>query len=139
MRRRLTRPEVNGLDVVDWGARSVQITEPGGRTVFAAADVEAPAAWSELAIAVVARRYFVREPGAVPERSIRALVDRVASAIASWADDAGHVRGDGERDALRDELAALVLMQRATFATPVWLNAGLSERPLTLLDRSFPA
>ena len=139
MRRRLTRPEVNGLDVVDWGARSVQITEPGGRTVCAAADVEAPAAWSELPIAVVARRYFVREPGAVPERSIRALVDRVASAIASWADDAGHVRGDGERDALRDELAALVLMQRATFATPVWLNAGLSERPLTLLDRSFPA
>jgi hypothetical protein len=76
VRRRLTRPEVNGLDVVDWGARSVQITEPGG---------------------------------------------------------------PGERDALRDELAAFVLMQRATFATPVSLNAGLSERPLTLLDRSFPA
>ena len=36
-----------------------------------------------------------------------------------------------ERDALRDELAALVLTQKATFATPVWLNAGLTERPLT--------
>jgi ribonucleotide reductase alpha subunit len=32
---------------------------------------------------------------------------------------------------LFDELAALVLTQRATFATPVWLNAGLTERPLT--------
>ena len=36
-----------------------------------------------------------------------------------------------EHQALFDELAALVLTQRATFATPVWLNAGLAERPVT--------
>ena len=43
----------------------------------------------------------------------------------------GIVGGNAKRDALRDALAALVLTQRATFATPVWLNAGLAERPLT--------
>lgn len=62
---------------------------------------------------------------------MRTLVGRVVEAIAFWAQDAGHVRGDAERRMLRDELAALVLTQRATFATPVWLNAGLAERPLT--------
>ena len=131
VRRALTRAGVNGLDVVEWSVRSVQITERDGRVVFTSGDVEAPSGWSDLAVAVVARRYFVREPGAKPERSVRVLVDRVVAAIASWAQEAGHVQGDDESQALRDELAALVLTQRATFATPVWLNAGLSERPLT--------
>ena len=66
-----------------------------------------------------------------PERSMRGLVDRVVGSIASWALEAGQVGSADERDALREELAALVLTQRGTFATPVWLNAGLTERPLT--------
>lgn len=109
----------------------MKIAEPDGRVVFAARNVEAPDAWSDLAVAVVARRYFIQEPGAAPKRSVRALVERVIGAIASRAQDAGHVIGDAEREMLHDELAALVLTQRATFATPVWMNAGLGERPLT--------
>jgi ribonucleoside-diphosphate reductase alpha chain len=66
-----------------------------------------------------------------PERSVRALVERVVGAIASWAHASGHAADADERDALRDELAALVLTQKATFATPVWLNAGLTEHPFT--------
>ena len=62
---------------------------------------------------------------------MRSLVERVTGAIASWALAAGHITCAAQREALRDELATLVLTQRATFATPVWLNAGLTERPLT--------
>jgi ribonucleoside-diphosphate reductase alpha chain len=106
----------------------VQITDRDGTVAFACEDVEAPISWSNLAVAVVARRYFASEPD---ERSVRALIERVVEAIAGWAQDAGHARDIEERATLRDELAALVMTQRATFATPVWLNAGLAERPLT--------
>jgi ribonucleoside-diphosphate reductase alpha chain len=114
-----------------WTQRSVRITEPDGRIAFACDGVEAPAHWSNLAIAVVARRYFATGAHGAREHSIRALVDRVIGTIALWALQNGQVADPRERDALRDELAALVLTQRATFATPVWLNAGLAERPLT--------
>ena len=63
---------------------------------------------------------------------------RSARSSSAWSERSppGRRRGGSrhrrrEREALRDELAALVLTQRATFATPVWLNAGLTERPLT--------
>ena len=58
VRRTLTRGGASGLELVDWSPRSVKITEQDGRAVFAADDVEAPIGWSNLAVAVVARRYF---------------------------------------------------------------------------------
>ena len=99
--------------------------------VFGCDHIEAPTRWSNLAVAVVARRYFGTDPAGRPERSVRGLVGRVVEAIASWALEAGQLGSAEERDALRAELAALVLTQRGTFATPVWLNAGVSDRPLT--------
>jgi ribonucleoside-diphosphate reductase alpha chain len=126
-----TRQCADAFELVDWSERSVQLSERDGRVAFASGEIEAPVDWSNLAVAVVARRYFARAPAAAPERSVRTLIKRVVEAIASWAEDAGQVRGAGERRVLRDELAALVLTQRATFATPVWLNAGLAPRPLT--------
>jgi ribonucleoside-diphosphate reductase alpha chain len=131
VRRTLTREGSSGLQLVEWSLRSVRITQADGRVAFALDDVEAPAGWSNLAVAVVARRYFATGPDGAPERSIRALVERVVRVIAAWGQAGGQVTGPGERDALLDELAALVLTQRATFATPVWLNVGLTERPLT--------
>jgi len=119
------------FDLVEWCERSVQITEPDGSVAFACNNVEAPIGWSNLAVAVVARRYFAGGSGAGRERSVGALVERVIGAIAAWAQAGGQLADAQEREALFDELAVLVLTQRATFATPVWLNAGLDERPLT--------
>jgi ribonucleoside-diphosphate reductase alpha chain len=130
VRRVLTRAG-SPFELVGWGRRSVQITDRDGCVAFACEDVEAPISWSNLAVAVVARRYFAREPGLAPERSVRALTERVVEAIAGWAQDAGHAVDAAQHATLRDELAALVMTQRATFATPVWLNAGLAEHPLT--------
>ena len=69
---------------------------------------------------------------------MRRLLDRVV-AIASWALEAGQVGSADDRDVLREELAALVLTQRGTIATPVWLNAHLPRHlpyhPLQCLRR----
>ena len=131
VRRTFTSEGASGPDLVEWAERSPRIFESDGSVAFACDEVEAPVDWSSLAVAVVARRYFARDPDGPVECSVRTLVDRVTGAIASWALEHGQIVGDVEREALFNELAALVLTQRATFATPVWLNAGLSDRPLT--------
>lgn len=109
----------------------MEIHDAAGRPAFAARDVEAPAAWSSLAVATVARRYFGRPAGGGPaETSVRAMIERVARTVAGWARAGGQAADAEAERALHDELGALVASQRATFATPVWLNVGLEERPL---------
>lgn len=56
VRRNLTRERTRAFELVAWAERSVQLTEPDGRVAFASGDVEAPISWSNLAVAVVARR-----------------------------------------------------------------------------------
>lgn len=129
--RRLTQPESDPFDVVDWGARSVQLRSEDGTVAFACEGIEAPGSWSDTAVATVARRYLGRAPDGTPEGSVRLLVERVVQTIGGWALASGHALGADDRSALECELAALVLTQRATFATPVWLNVGLEQRPFT--------
>lgn len=117
--------------MVDWAPLTVSLHAADGQVVFVCEQVLAPVSWSELAVVTVARRYFGRRADGSPERSVRELVERVVHTLGGWAQAAGHAPGASERDALEAELAVLVLTQRATFATPVWLNVGLEERPFT--------
>jgi ribonucleoside-diphosphate reductase alpha chain len=94
--------------------------------VFEAADIEAPTEWSDVAVATVARRWM-----AAGERSVREMVRRVVETLGAWAQASGHVAADADRRRFEDALAGLVLGRRATFATPVWMNAGTAERPVT--------
>lgn len=116
---------------VDWAPRSVTVRDAQGRPAFACEDVEAPAHWSDTAVATVSRRYFARTPDGAMEGSVRRLVARVTDTIAAWALASGHVAQDAGRDELAARLARLVLSQRATFATPVWLNVGVEPEPCT--------
>ncbi|HEU4975660.1 MAG TPA: adenosylcobalamin-dependent ribonucleoside-diphosphate reductase [Baekduia sp.] len=115
------------FDVVRWVRRP--LAAPAGAEPGPA--IEAPASWSRLAVAVVARRYLGRRPHGTPETSIRQLVERVVDAVGGWALAGGQAADADERETLEDQLVVLVLKQRATFATPVWLNAGQGDRPLT--------
>jgi len=121
--RAFTEAGADPFDLVGWGRRSTG----GNRVAPACEDVEAPVGWSNLSVGTAARAYL----GGVAGSSVRELVARVAGAISGWALDSGLVAGADEREALHDELAALVLTQRASFATPVMLNAGRTPQPLT--------
>jgi ribonucleoside-diphosphate reductase alpha chain len=131
VRRRLTSPGDDPYAAVEWAPLTVSLRAADGRVVFAREQVLAPVGWSELAVLTVARRYFGRRADGSPERSVGDLIARVVRTLAGWARTAGHAPGAGELAALEAELAVLVLTQRATFATPVWLNVGLEERPFT--------
>jgi ribonucleoside-diphosphate reductase alpha chain len=131
VRSSLTAAGKDPFSLVEWAPRSVSIRAHEGKIAFACEDVESPVGWSDAAVATVARRYFGRLPDGSPERSVRRLVERVVRTVGEWAQASGHAADAGERAALEAELAALVLTQRATFATPVWLNVGLEQRPFT--------
>jgi len=122
-----------GLDVfktVQWTKRTAAITGEDGRTVFEQKDIEVPESWSQLALNVVASKYFRGHLG-TPERetSVRRLIARVADTIAAWGKADGLFATDEDAAAFRDELMHLLLHQKMAFNSPVWFNVGVEPHP----------
>src|SRR5438046_9141022 len=83
--RFFTPPGSHAYDLVEWDRRTAAITGEKGQVIFEQKDVEVPRSWSQLAINVVAQKYFRGSPGS-PERetSVRQLIDRVVDTVAKW-------------------------------------------------------
>src|SRR6266849_7067378 len=75
--RYFTPPGTHAYDLVEWERRTAAITSEKGQISFEQKDVEVPRSWSQLAINVVAQKYFRGSPGS-PERetSVRQIIDR---------------------------------------------------------------
>ncbi|MHC4938396.1 MAG: vitamin B12-dependent ribonucleotide reductase [Planctomycetota bacterium] len=86
------------LDSVEWSVRD---------------GIEAPVAWSDRAVAIVASRYLRTGK----ESSIRTLLERVGATLAEWVGDDGA------------DLMRLLVDQRGAFNSPVWFNVGIDEQP----------
>ncbi|MBN1530183.1 MAG: adenosylcobalamin-dependent ribonucleoside-diphosphate reductase [Thermoleophilaceae bacterium] len=129
VRRRLTSPARDPCEEIAWSRREVAFPAAGG--AVSVEQVEAPAEWSPVAVATAAQRWMLREPEGRCERSVAELVRRVAGALGSWGLASGHLAGPEDAAALEAEVTALALGQRAMFATPLWLNAGTGEHPVT--------
>ncbi len=109
------------FDEITWSRRRAGILDDDGELVFEQEEVEAPAAWSDIAVDIVASRYFRPDDD---ETSVRQLVRRVGGTLARWAREQG-LAGAGHEPALYD----LLLRQRGAFNSPVWFNVGVDEQP----------
>jgi ribonucleoside-diphosphate reductase alpha chain len=90
-------------------------------------EVEAPVHWSDNAVAVVASKYFYGKVGSpTRERSVWDLIDRVVVFIADRAVQQRYM-DRRSADALRDDLAWLILHQCGSFNSPVWFNCGIDR------------
>jgi len=129
--RFFTRPGVHPFDEVRWELRTASITGERGEVVFEQKDVEVPEFWSQLATNVVASKYFRGLLGSPQrERSVRQLISRVADTIAAWGRKDGYFATEEDADTFHQELIHLLLMQKASFNSPVWFNVGVpGERP----------
>jgi ribonucleoside-diphosphate reductase alpha chain len=128
--RYFTRATEDVWDSVEWASRSAVINGDRGQVVFKQTDIEAPAGWTQLAINVVASKYF-RGHTDTPERetSVRQLIRRVSYTIAEWGDKNGYFATADDAASFRDELTHLLLHQKAAFNSPVWFNVGLPDQP----------
>lgn len=123
---------VAGEDVwasVDWVERTASINDGTGGKVFEQHNVEAPATWSQLAINVVASKYFRGQLG-TPERehSVKQLIGRVVKQTMTWGRAGNYFASEADAAAFQDELTYLLLHQHMAFNSPVWFNLGWPGR-----------
>ena len=117
----------NVFDTVPWSRRDVVIQ--GKESVkFSQPAVEAPAAWSDTAVTIVASKYFSGKLGS-PERetSVKQLIGRVVETLSRWGREGGYFESGEEQATYRNELAHLLIHQMGAFNSPVWFNVGLPE------------
>src|SRR5450432_1209958 len=124
-RRLFTKPTVSPYDEVEWDLRLAQITDAQGNVIFEQKDVEVPKDWSMTATNIVASKYLhgtLDTPGR--ETGVRQLVTRVAETIRDWGIKGGYFRTADDATIFHEELAHLLLQQKAAFNSPVWFNVG---------------
>ena len=124
-KRYFTKAGVSPYDELEWELRLAQITDSQGGIIFEQKDVEVPKDWSMTATNIVASKYL-HGPLETPERETgaRQLVTRVAETIRDWGIKGGYFRSDEDAAIFHDELAHLLLQQKAAFNSPVWFNVG---------------
>src|SRR5438067_2236985 len=127
--RYFTPPGAHAYDLIEWERRTAAITSEKGQIIFEQKDVEVPRSWSQLAINVVAQKYFRGAPGS-PERetSVRQIIDRVVDTLARWGVEGGYFATDEDAENWAEELRFLLVTQQASFNSPVWFNIGVPGR-----------
>ncbi|MDX1983214.1 MAG: vitamin B12-dependent ribonucleotide reductase, partial [Bryobacteraceae bacterium] len=121
-------PGKTPYDEVKWELRNATIGNDKGSIIFEQRDVEVPAEWSQTATNIVASKYFHGRLGSPDrERSVAQLVHRVVDTIADWGKAGNYFRTTQDAENFRDELAHLMLHQKACFNSPVWFNVGVKE------------
>ncbi|MFS4457787.1 vitamin B12-dependent ribonucleotide reductase [Bdellovibrio sp. HCB2-146] len=116
--------------MITWKKVDCEIRNRKGDVIFSMNNVEAPEAWSQLAIDIAASKYLRKSGvnGNKGETSIRALVNRVVNAIeASSLKQKNYFASKKDAAIFAKELKYILLTQRGAFNSPVWFNAGLWE------------
>ena len=129
--RRLTDGESNPFTLVQWEKRDVTITNwQDDSIVFEQRDVEFPTDWSINASNIVTQKYFWGALGTEQrEKSLKDLLNRVVNQIINWGDEGGYFASNDEKGVFADELMSLLLLQKASFNSPVWFNIGVPDIP----------
>ena len=123
--RRFSKEGVSPYDEMAWERRTASITDTKGNSIFEQKDVEVPVDWSMTATNIVASKYLHGQIG-TPEREtgVRQLVARVAETVRDWGMAGGYFATAVDAGIFHDELAHLLLTQKAAFNSPVWFNVG---------------
>ncbi len=115
-------------DEIVWELRTATIGNDRGSVIFEQRDIEVPADWSQTATNIVASKYFHGRLGSPErERSVAQLVHRVVDTIADWGLAGNYFKTPDDGENFRQELAHLMLHQKACFNSPVWFNVGVKE------------
>ncbi len=149
--RRYTVAGQDPFSSIKFTARTSRIVNPDGTVVFEMKDLQAPEAWSQVAIDILAQKYFRRagvpnaldhEPEAgVPawlqrsrpapqavmgrETDARQVFRRLAGCWTYWGWKGGYFSSDTDAQAFFDETCCMLALQVAAPNSPQWFNTGL--------------
>jgi ribonucleoside-diphosphate reductase alpha chain len=141
--RRFTRKGHSPYDGISFVKRSSEIKNPDGSTVFKWDNIDVPEQWSQLAIDILAQKYFRKAgipqvgPDGQPlldadgkpvlggERDARQVYNRLAGCWTNWGRTHGYFNTEEDASAFYDELAHMLARQMAAPNSPQWFNTGL--------------
>ncbi len=141
--RRFTKTGESPYQTIPFSARSSEIRNPDGSAVFHQDNIQAPEHWSQLAIDILAQKYF-RKAG-VPqyddegkpllteknrpilggERDARQVFHRLAGCWTDWGKNHNYFDSSEDAQAFEDELSYMLAWQMAAPNSPQWFNTGL--------------
>jgi ribonucleoside-diphosphate reductase alpha chain len=132
--------------------RTSRIANPDGKVVFEMKDLLAPEGWSQVAVDVLAQKYFRRagvparservaepgvpdwlrrsrpadgDPSAGQETDARQVFGRLAGCWTYWGWKGGYFSSEADARAFHDEVCHMLAAQMAAPNSPQWFNTGL--------------
>jgi ribonucleoside-diphosphate reductase alpha chain len=141
--RRFTVKGKSPYEGIPFSKRHSEIRNPNGSLVFEARDIDVPSQWSQVAVDILAQKYF-RKAG-VPqrdadgalatdeagnpvlggERDARQVFHRLAGCWRHWGEEYGYFDSQDDAQAFEDELCHMLAAQHAAPNSPQWFNTGL--------------
>ncbi len=150
--RRYTAEGKDPFGAFAFVSRTSRIANPDGKVVFEMKDLLAPEAWSQVAVDILAQKYF-RKAGVptstvrVPEEGVpewlqrsapasgdprtgqetdaRQVFRRLAGCWAYWGWKGGYFSSEADARAFYDETCYMLAAQMAAPNSPQWFNTGL--------------
>ncbi|HKN86268.1 MAG TPA: vitamin B12-dependent ribonucleotide reductase, partial [Nitrospiraceae bacterium] len=141
--RRFTRKGHSPYDGITFVKRSSEIKNPDGSTVFKLDQIDVPEQWSQLAIDILAQKYFRKagipqvdangtpltgsdgKPVFGGERDARQVFHRLAGCWMHWGKTHSYFNTDEDAQAYYDEMCHMLARQMAAPNSPQWFNTGL--------------
>lgn len=141
--RRFTKRGQSPYEGLAFVQRSSEIRNPDGSTVFKLDHIAVPEHWTQLAIDILAQKYFrkagvpqVHEDGTPVvdvagrpvlggERDARQVFERLAGCWTFWGKNHGYFKTPEDATAFHDEMCYMLANQMAAPNSPQWFNTGL--------------
>ena len=125
--RHFTTAGKDPLEGISFVPRTSRITRLDGTVVFEAKDVMVPDTWSQVAVDILAQKYFRRKGTGVEggERDARQVFHRMAGCWRQWGERHGYFDTAEDGQAFYDEMTRMLARQMAAPNSPQWFNTGL--------------
>jgi ribonucleoside-diphosphate reductase alpha chain len=151
--RRFTQPQQSAYADLEFVKRDSVIRNPNGSTVFEMKDIDVPAQWSQVAVDILAQKYFRK--GGVPDKTVRIaeenvpewllpskpapdavpnkgehtsqqVFNRLAGCWTYWGWKHHYFDSETDARAFYDEMCYMLAKQMAAPNSPQWFNTGLN-------------
>ena len=126
--RYFTKAGHEPLEGIPFAPRTSRITKLDGSVVFEAQDVLVPEGWSQVAVDILAQKYFRRkgiDASNSGEKDARQVFHRLAGCWRYWGEQHGYFDSPEDGQAFYDELVYMLANQMCAPNSPQWFNTGL--------------